>query len=81
MTGIDCDVPRKEDRRLAFMGYLSPDDSSMSAFLPEELATPRHHMIFCFEGGLAIKVYSTSARFTRDLRMVSGGITVPDSLT
>jgi hypothetical protein len=64
LKGIDEEMPRKEDRRLSFMGFLRPDDESMDAFLPEEMARDGYHMIFCFEGGMAVKVYASSAEFS-----------------
>lgn len=64
LKGIDEGMPRKEDRRLSFMGYLRPEDESMDGFLPEEMAKEGYRMIFCFEGGLAVKVYAASAQFS-----------------
>lgn len=64
LKGIDEGMPRKEDRRLSFMGYLRPDDESMDAFLPEEMAKDGYCMIICFEGGVAVKVYATSVQFS-----------------
>jgi hypothetical protein len=66
LKGIDQSMPREEDRRLSFMGYLRPDDESMDGFLPEEMAKEGYRMIFCFEGGLTIKVYATAAKFSAD---------------
>ena len=69
LRGLDEGMPRKEDCRLSFMGYLRPEDDSMDGFLPEELAKEGFRMIFCFEGGLAVKVYAASAQFS-----VGGGL-------
>jgi hypothetical protein len=60
LNGIDEEMPRKEDKRLSFIGYSRPDDKSMSGFLPEELSEVDHHIILCFEGGLTMRVYAES---------------------
>lgn len=65
LKGIDEGMPRKEDCRLSFMGYLRPDDKAMDGFLPEEMAKDGYPMIFCFEGGLTLKVYAASAQFLK----------------
>lgn len=64
MKGFDEAMPRQEDSRLSFMGYLHPDDVDlMDGFLTEDLASENHHLIFCFEGGLSMKVFAASAEF------------------
>ena len=66
LKGFDISMPREEDRRLSFMGYLHPDDVEiMDGFLPEEGPMKDSPMIFCFEGGLAIKVFAISAEFRK----------------
>lgn len=64
MNGFDEAMPREEDSRLSFMGYLHPDDVDlMDGFLTEDLAGEKYHVIFCFEGGLSMKVFADSAEF------------------
>lgn len=64
IRGMDSEVPRREDARLSFMGYVRPDDDQLNGFLPEELGDPTCHMIIVFEGGIALKVFASEARFT-----------------
>lgn len=62
IIGIDMDVPRKEDVALDFLGFLHPEDRNvMSGFLPEKMATPEHHFILKFLGGLTVKVFAREA--------------------
>ena len=65
LDGLDADMPRKEDKTLSFIGYLHQDSPEvMDGFLPEEMASPTHHLIIKFLGGLTIKVFSASALIT-----------------
>ena len=64
VKGLDPDMPRKEDRRLSFMGYARPDNHTLSGFLPEEAHEDDHSIIFAFEGGFAIKARSESVLLT-----------------
>lgn len=64
LRGIDAMVPRKEDRRLSFLGFAHPEDMDlMDGFLPEDLAGDDYHFIVSFEGGIALKVQCQSANF------------------
>lgn len=63
LRGMDAKMPRKEDRRLSFMGYVNPEDLDlMDGFLPEDLAEEGFHFIFSFEGGVVIKLQCQSAK-------------------
>jgi hypothetical protein len=64
LRGFDVTVPRKEDQRLSFIGYLHPEDESRDGFLTEDMAFENYHIIFNFEGGIAIKVYAESVDFS-----------------
>ena len=47
---------------LSFMGYLHPEDVAlMDGCLDEQEANSDYHMIFIFEDGLVIKVFSDTA--------------------
>jgi len=60
--GFDEEMPRAEDRRLSFLGYLHPEDVNiMNGFLPEESYADGHHIIFSFEGGLTLKLLAEIA--------------------
>lgn len=64
IEGIDPQMPRIEDMRLSFMGYLHPDDLAvMNGFLLEESSSSSHHMIFAFEGGFVLKIFAEEAMF------------------
>lgn len=44
---------------LSFLGYLHPQDTElMDGCLDESEATSEYHMIFAFEDGLAVKIFS-----------------------
>lgn len=65
LRGIDARVPRKEDRRLSFFGYVHPEDLDlMDGFLPEDLAGEGFHFILSFEGGLVVKLQCLSAKLS-----------------
>lgn len=66
IRGLDSKVPRREDARLSFMGYVRPDDNQLNGFLPEELGDTTCHMILVFEGGIALKVFASEARLTAE---------------
>lgn len=52
----------KDRRTLSFIGYLHPEDVElMDGCLDESEATFTYHMIFVFEDGLAIKIFSDKA--------------------
>ncbi len=59
LQGVDQDMPRAEDCRLSFAGYLHPDQGDvMDGFVEDNGSMEGYHMIFCFEGGLVAKVLS-----------------------
>lgn len=48
---------------LSFVGYLHPDDVDiMDGCLDEKEASNEFHIIFSFENGLSIKIYSENAK-------------------
>jgi hypothetical protein len=51
-----------ENSCLDFVGFLHPDDEAiMDGFLFEDQSSIMHHLIFRFNGGLAIRAYAESA--------------------
>lgn len=64
VRGIDLDIPRKEDACLDFLGKLNQADVEiMDGFIPN-YEDPAAHLIFSFNGGLAIKIFSASAKIS-----------------
>jgi hypothetical protein len=59
ISGFDTLVPRSEDKRLSFIGYVHPEDKElMNGFLLEEMSSIEYHMIISFEGGMTLKIYA-----------------------
>lgn len=55
--------PFSEDDCLSYIGYLHPDDVElMEGFLPPEQSGNDYHLIFGFESGLVIKLYSENIK-------------------
>lgn len=79
LRGVNGGMPRKEDRRLSFMGYVHPEDLDlMDGFLPEDLAGEGFHFIFNFEGGLVVKLQCQSAKVTVKSGAITGSGSLPD---
>ena len=64
VRGIDTEVPRREDARLAFIGYVRADDDRMDGFLPVEFSDSTCHIIIAFEGGFSVKVFGSEANMS-----------------
>lgn len=59
IKGMESGVPFAENGCLDFMGYLHPDDDLiMDGFLQEDFSSDRHHLIFCFSAGLAVRIFA-----------------------
>jgi len=60
-------IPKEHDKSdrltLSFVGYLHPEDIGlMDGCLDERESDWSYHMIFSFENGLAVKIYSDQVR-------------------